>query len=60
MAEEQDQAYMRKKLLLRMPEELYEEIRKAAYDLNVTKAEICRRGIELYLEKRRNKTTKKK
>lgn len=35
-----------KKLLVRLPKELHRQTRLLAFDLNVSMAELCRRGLE--------------
>jgi hypothetical protein len=44
-----------KKLLVRLPKELHQQLRLLAFELNVSMAELCREGLELIIEKYRKK-----
>ena len=44
-----------KKLIIQMPKTMWEQLRRLAFDLNISMAELCREGIGFVLEK--NKKT---
>ncbi len=40
-----------KKLLIRLPKELHQELRQLAFELNISMAELCREGLDIVLKK---------
>ncbi len=40
-----------KKLIIQMHKEMWEELRRLSFELNISMAELCRKGITLLLEK---------
>jgi hypothetical protein len=44
-----------KKLLVHMPREMWQRLRKLAFDKNVSMNQLCRQGIEYILKKESEK-----
>jgi predicted DNA-binding protein len=44
-----------KKLLVNMPKEMWQRLRKLAFDKNVSMNQLCREGIEYILKKESGK-----
>lgn len=40
-----------KKLIVQMHKPMWEQLRRLAFDMNISMAELCRQGIEIILEK---------
>ena len=40
-----------KKLIVQMHKPMWEQLRRLAFDMNISMAELCRQGIEVVLEK---------
>lgn len=49
------QSLEEKKLLIRLPKELHQQLRLLAFELDVSMAELCREGLELIIQKYRKK-----
>lgn len=45
-----------KKLLVQMPKEMWQRLRKLAFDKNISMNQLCREGIEYILKKETGKS----